>query len=937
MHTTLSIITRRWPRIATLGLLALLIALCGSTAMPATAQETEADPEAESILTSTEPASGALLDSQPDEVSATFETPLDPDASSLLFFASDGEEFDISSSLSDDGTSLSAAIPENLPSDTYTVAWAATSDGEDAEELERGFFTFTFGEAALEAPITVPSTSLGEPGVPSWLQTGVHAIALAGLVGLAAAWPVWSLIVRPALRPAWRTAAPISQHMRWFAIGALAVAALGSVLVLLLEASALPTGSLLDRTVTTLTDSRFGTIWFARVAIIVGLGVALFMCAWWFIAQRRRASIAAWILSISLPLTYSLVSNAWGQPVGREMLVASDYFTLIALSLWFGGLAILLTVVLPGRQFIPAAERPRITRSIAKRFGLLTVMALITIVLSNAYTSWAQIGNQTALTTTAYGRAFLTAGVLLAGIALLTIVTAIGLRRMSDRGAHVSSPTRWLLVAQGTLAVVLLVAVGHMFQAEPARAEVEARGQQTILPLTLPDRPAHLLLAPGTAGVNHLRLELGGDDVLPEAEAMLELESVSNPELGDASVQLARVADNAFEYHGDELGMVGDWHVTLTLTADPEPPISTDATVALGETRPEVDVPADPWRFEGAGGVIGLTLLIVGAGGLVAAAVAGRTPMRKESGGLGTAALIIGCILLVQARVDPLLAGSGPGEAIDAGDIAMVTRGEEIYEQQCISCHGPELRGDGPQAEGMEPPPADFSAPHTYVHSDSDFIYWIRAGKQGTDMPGFGNVLSDQEIRDVLSFIYNRQAGFDAVGSVPEPQQCTISPREADDLAELTDAGDAPSRGEETLQPASDPEVDEETESAIIRTAEELLACANGDETLRGLALFSDANLQATYPDGLSDEARQSVTGTAVPLSEDDWIALVSVTEITRLVDGRVAANVSIEDPDDAFRLAPDADPERDPFADSSSATLVFVEEGDRWLIDEAR
>jgi putative copper resistance protein D len=90
----------------------------------------------------------------------------------------------------------------------------------------------------------------------------------------------------------------------------------------------------------------------------------------------------------------------------------------------------------------------------------------------------------------------------------------------------------------------------------------------------------------------------------------------------------------------------------------------------------------------------------------------------------------------------------------------MVARGEAIYAASCQSCHGADLRGSGPAAAGLDPPPADFSAPHTMVHSTEDLVYWIRHGKQGTAMPAFDGELSDQDIRDVLAFIQARQQAF---------------------------------------------------------------------------------------------------------------------------------------------------------------------------------
>ena len=124
-------------------------------------------------------------------------------------------------------------------------------------------------------------------------------------------------------------------------------------------------------------------------------------------------------------------------------------------------------------------------------------------------------------------------------------------------------------------------------------------------------------------------------------------------------------------------------------------------------------------------------------------------------------------MLPVQARIDPALANASRDSAIDPSDVAMVTRGEEIYTTMSLSCHGPELRGDGPASVGMEPPPADFSQQHTMVHSEEDLLYWLRNGIQGSAMPAFGDTLSDQEMIDVLSYIRCRQQRFDQ--ATPEP------------------------------------------------------------------------------------------------------------------------------------------------------------------------
>lgn len=100
----------------------------------------------------------------------------------------------------------------------------------------------------------------------------------------------------------------------------------------------------------------------------------------------------------------------------------------------------------------------------------------------------------------------------------------------------------------------------------------------------------------------------------------------------------------------------------------------------------------------------------------------------------------------------------------DAASAEVVMQGQKIYSDQCAACHGEKLEGQ-PDWRSLLPsgrlpaPPHDASG-HTWHHSD-DILF--RIVKEGTaaivgdgyesDMPGFADVLSDQEIRAVLTFI----------------------------------------------------------------------------------------------------------------------------------------------------------------------------------------
>ncbi|HYH12524.1 MAG TPA: cytochrome c, partial [Thermomicrobiales bacterium] len=352
-------------------------------------------------------------------------------------------------------------------------------------------------------------------------------------------------------------------------------------------------------------------------------------------------------------------------------------------------------------------------------------------------------------------------------------------------------------------------------------------------------------------------------------------------------------------------------------------------TLDLDRASTSAELPTTPWRFTDFAGSAGVVLVVTGLAGLAIGIAAGRSPLRRESAGLGMAALVFAAILLGQGRLDPILAlgGDGEGGAINPDDLAMITRGEEVYQTNCLTCHGPELRGDGPTADGMQPPPADFAEAHTMVHDEATLIYWVRNGKQGTAMPGFSDTLSDQEIRDVLSFIERRQRALTGDRSVPDPVACTVAPRDEGDLNSLTalTIEEGPS-GE--LIPADNPEVGSGTVDAISAAVTEMLACVDAGDLPRASALFTDNALAWAFATG------REPFGTPAALPEDDRIELVSMGGFTTLANDMVAVRVSIRDPEGALEpLARDFDTS----GDVQELTIVLAPSGSSWLIDEIR
>lgn len=92
-------------------------------------------------------------------------------------------------------------------------------------------------------------------------------------------------------------------------------------------------------------------------------------------------------------------------------------------------------------------------------------------------------------------------------------------------------------------------------------------------------------------------------------------------------------------------------------------------------------------------------------------------------------------------------------------DPAQIARGQAIFQKNCAGCHGKNAEGTSnwrkPLENGRYPPPPLNGTAHAWHHSTEELKQLIlNGGPPGEGrMPGWADILTDQEINDVLVWI----------------------------------------------------------------------------------------------------------------------------------------------------------------------------------------
>lgn len=108
-------------------------------------------------------------------------------------------------------------------------------------------------------------------------------------------------------------------------------------------------------------------------------------------------------------------------------------------------------------------------------------------------------------------------------------------------------------------------------------------------------------------------------------------------------------------------------------------------------------------------------------------------------------AVVLACSIMAWglSSVSHLVSAAG-------GDAA---KGKGIFQAKCVTCHGPEGKGDGPVGHKLKPPAGDFTSAGSKKKSETELLAIIQDGKPKTAMVAWKSQLSEAEIQDLLAYV----------------------------------------------------------------------------------------------------------------------------------------------------------------------------------------
>jgi copper transport protein len=695
---------------------------------------------AHALLLRSNPQANAVLPQSPAQVELFFSEALEPQLSTIKVLDSNNLVVDVGDVRVDpsDPTRMTVSL-HSLSDGVYTVTWTAVSAADGHQTV--GTFPFAIGNANASAVQAIQQSTTASLPVSALFSKFLLLASLALLVGQRL---FIALVWNPALK-----SNPIDKPAVWvrfYRIGLMGV--LLSIGLGILSQAGQTNGIELAfpwslETGRILTETRLGTIWLIRLMLA--------MLAVW-LAGRQESSLRDWMsfaVNLGLLFTVTLTSHA-ATEVQPLLPVLGDWFHLIGMTFWLGGLVYLFTGI-RRLQEVDGQIRTRLTSLLASRFSVNAIIFVSLIGLTGFYAAYLRVGTWSALLTSLYGHVLLVKQVFVGGLLIIAAINLLIITPRLNRGrlqgvADTSVVARFgkILIFELAFAGLLLASVSFLTYLPPAKITSIASGLTGAKKVD--DLKIEIAIMPGRVGLNTFTLKVNSSDSGPlhSAKEVLLRFTPTQVNLPPSELELIGQGDGTFSAKGAYLSLPGTWQVQAVVRRE-------DKFDAYANFNFMLQRPGSANDASAISRLAGLLILFIGLlCGLLLVTMSGNSGLRYGAG-LPLTLLTMGLGIFYLMRPIPVSVEQANPIPFSSQSVAA---GRAVYDLHCIPCHGELGKGDGPLGLVLNPRPADLSL-HAIpgVHTDAQLFEWITNGFPGSSMPAWKSSLSDTDRWNLVNFI----------------------------------------------------------------------------------------------------------------------------------------------------------------------------------------
>ena len=579
------------------GLLAALVALV-ALGLPGAAF-------GHAMLEGTQPEPGATVGRDPGQVVFQFDETVEGDFGAVRVFDTAGARVDTGDGFHPNGTGslIGVHLKAGLPDGTYTATYrVVSSDGH----IVTGGSVFSIGKPGPRSGQTVAQL-LGRNrtgavtevafGAARAVQYGAIAVGVGALVFLLWGWLPVLRLQAGGSAPWQEASAAFVTRLRAMLLASAVLGAVSALAGVVLEAAEAAGVSgwaaLAPHIVREELGTRFGTIWTAGAACWVAVGVLS-------AALLRPTAVRAPVLrpvplgstGLALRGRDGLLAVGLGVPLAALVLLpalsghgssqspVAVMFPSIALhvaglSVWLGGLTVLLVALPAATRRLDAGERVRLLAGVVTRFSGFALGGMIVLLTAGLVQSYVEVRHLDLLTSTPFGRAVLIKFILLIALiglgALNRQRTLPRLRKLAaDGGAPGTTGVilRRTLLGEVALIVVALGVTGALASYAPAISQYSGPYNATT---TIAGKQLQLTLDPARVGSNELHLYLFDPKTGAQYDGARQVtvtETLPSKGIGPLLQTGAKSGPGHYTVPGVTLAVPGTWKLQVNVLID---------------------------------------------------------------------------------------------------------------------------------------------------------------------------------------------------------------------------------------------------------------------------------------------------------------------------------------------------------------------------------